>query len=461
MRLSIRIAYALCILFMLQPLMNSNAMGTALLERTTCASGHDEFVGPSQSIPSVPSTPGFALGFFASNCGYVSHVDSEIPLNAHEAASMYEDLRADIFLTRASLGLVTLASTVAIPAQTPELAPAQTSETIPAALYEATHFGIIDAVRYGMAEPSPDTGMYLSSDEFLFAGHPRYTIDGSPPLRTSDIRPYTLAATGGMYAGIMIGLHVYQMQTFWQQRSPTFNLIEDGTYAKGVDKFGHFFGGHLMCYYSTEVLQASGLSVESAHVWGTLLGMVYQTYVEIEDGYGSNWGFSPSDMYANAAGATYYLAQYYVPFLQNFTPKWIYTPASWIRESARAEGLTFIDDYSSSTFYMSCKVFNLLPASAQQWWPRWLNVAVGYAARGLDTPNSDTKIILALDYDLPELLPDFRATVGGTLGDVLNWCKQTFNYLKLPSPALEFGASGVTRFNLMYPFKFRVAGIQF
>lgn len=307
-------------------------------------------------------------------------------------------------------------------------------------------------------EPANDD---FAPEEFLFAGRPRYTIDGSPLLHVSDIKPLTLAATGGMYAGIMIGLHVYQMETFWQQRSPRFNLIEDGSYAKGVDKCGHFFGSNLMCYYSTEVLQASGLSVEAAHIWGTLMGMVYQSYVEIEDGYGSNWGFSPTDMYANAAGATYFLAQYYFPFLQNFTPKWIYTPAHWIGESARAEGMTFIDDYSSSTFYLSCKVYNLLPQSTQQWWPRWLNVAVGYAARGLDTPYSDAKVILALDYDLPELLPDFRTTVGGSLGDILNWCKQTFNYVKLPSPSLEFGASGMTRFNLLYPFKIRVAGICF
>jgi hypothetical protein len=66
-----------------------------------------------------------------------------------------------------------------------------------------------------------------------------------------------------------------------------------------------------------------------------------------------------------------------------------------------------------------------------------------------------------LDYDLPELLPDFRNTVGGTVGDVLNWCKQTLNFVKLPSPSIEFGASGMTRFNLLYPFKLRVAGVTF
>ena len=188
---------------------------------------------------------------------------------------------------------------------------------------------------------------------------------------------------------------------------------------------------------------------------------MYQTYVEIEDGYGSSWGFSPTDMYANVAGASYFLAQQYIPFLQNFRTKWIYTPAAWIGEHARLEGMTFIDDYSSSTFFLSCKVVNLLPESMQSSWPRWLGVALGYAARGIDTPYSDAKVVVALDYDLPELLPDFRQTVGGSLGDVLNWAKQTLNYIKLPSPAIEFGASGMTRVNLLYPFKLRIAGIAF
>ncbi len=298
-------------------------------------------------------------------------------------------------------------------------------------------------------------------DQYLYAGHVRYTVDGMPALRNSHINYLALGITSGVYLGIMVGLHIYQMNTFWADRSSRINILEDGSYAKGVDKFGHVFGATMMSYASTQVLQGSGVSVESSHIWGTLMGILYQTYVEIEDGYGRQWGFSPTDMYMNMVGATYYLSQYYIPALQNVTEKWIYTPAPWIHEQARASSETFIDDYSSSTFFYSFKMVNIFPDAIASHWPRWLNLAFGYAARGLDTPQEDTKLVFALDYDFPELFPDFRQTVGGALGDGLNWVIQTLNYIKFPSPAIEIGSHGMTRFNLLYPFKLSVGSLRF
>ena len=192
-----------------------------------------------------------------------------------------------------------------------------------------------------------------------------------------------------------------------------------------------------------------------------MMGLLYQTYVEIEDGYGSIWGFSPTDMYGNVAGASFYLLQFYVPALQNITQKWMYTPAQWINEIPRKEGQTFIDDYSSNTFFFSFKIHNLLPETWRRYWLPWLNVAVGYASRGLGTPQQDTKYILALDYDLPELLPDFKACIGGPVGNLLNWLTQSFNYFKFPSPAIEIGEHGLTRFNLLYPFKLSIGKVKF
>ena len=301
----------------------------------------------------------------------------------------------------------------------------------------------------------------LSPSEFSYAGHLRYTIDGSAPLRNSKLNSLTLGITSAAYVGLMVGLHFYQMNTFWADRSSVFTVREDGNYAKDVDKFGHFYGATMVSYFSTEVLQGSGASVESARIWGTLMGLLYQTYVEVEDGYGKNWGFSPTDMYGNVCGASWYLLQFYVPVLQNITEKWMYTPPNWIHESGRKEGQTFIDDYSSNTFYFSFKMHNLLPQSWRSSWPKWLCLAGGYAARGLDQPDEDRKLIIALDYDLPELLPDFSQTVGGTFGAVLNWFKQSFNYFKLPSPAIEIGEHGMTRFNLLYPFKLKIGSLRF
>lgn len=313
----------------------------------------------------------------------------------------------------------------------------------------------------------------LSSSEFSYAGHVRYIIDGSAPLRNNQLRPWTLATAGAVYAGMVWGLHVYQKQTLWNQRSERFHVAEDGDYAQWVDKLGHFYGGYLSAYLGAEVLQGAGVSYEPARIWGTLAGILYMGYIETEDGFATGWSFSPSDMYCNVAGATYHLLQSYIPVLQNFSPKWIYMPSNLIGERRRTvdyhtgkEADNFNDDYSSSTFILSAKVYNLLPDNMKSYWVPWLNIGLGYATRNLGwvDPNNylqDRKYIITLDYDLVELLPDFRQSVGGTFGDVLNWLKQSLNYFKLPSPALEIGEHGITRFNLLYPFKISLGGLKF
>jgi len=85
--------------------------------------------------------------------------------------------------------------------------------------------------------------------EFTWAGHQRYTIDGQPPLRESRINPYTLSAAGSIYVGIMVGLHLYQKATIWNERAE-FRVIEDGSYARGVDKLGHIYGAYVLSFYS-------------------------------------------------------------------------------------------------------------------------------------------------------------------------------------------------------------------
>ena len=70
-----------------------------------------------------------------------------------------------------------------------------------------------------------------------------------------------------------------------------------------------------------EVLVASGFGWNAANNWGAALGTAYSTYVEILDGFGESWGFSPSDWYADIAGCLFFAAQNFFPSLQNFTPK--------------------------------------------------------------------------------------------------------------------------------------------
>ena len=228
------------------------------------------------------------------------------------------------------------------------------------------------------------------------------------------------------------------------------------------DKAGHVFGAYITSTVFSEGMYASGFDKDWAVISGGAFGLALQTYIEIMDGYGVAWGFSWSDWYADVAGSAFYVAQEYIPFLQNFTPKFMYFPSDWTGDIGRDHAEVFIDDYSSHTFWLSMNVQNMLPESAKDYWPDWLELSVGYAARNLcdgylypcdpkqspfvtDGVYGRRKIILALDYNMVKLLPDGP--------NAWNWFKQTLNYIKFPSPAVEFDLEGAEpRFMLVYPF---------
>ncbi len=336
-------------------------------------------------------------------------------------------------------------------------------------IFEQINFLAINDDVIGENEPLEENAKNIKEDyerwsieEFLIAGERRYTLTGELPYKESHIKPLNFALFTGTYVTFMVAQHYLQMKTIWQEQGK-FHILEDGPYAMYSDKAGHFFGCYFTSYMMTEGFLQAGLSWDASTFWGAMMGLSYSTYVEILDGHAKDWGFSPSDFYANFAGFSMYLGQHYFPFLQNFTPKFQYVPARWHGEKSREPAYFFIDDYSSHTLWMSVNVYNLLPEQMQPYWPSWLELAFGYAVRGLcdkatreqglcEPRKSDKwvddyyfgspRYVIALDYNLIRLLPD-----GGNLW---NWFRQTLNYIKLPSPAIEFGPN--TKFYIVYPF---------
>ena len=295
----------------------------------------------------------------------------------------------------------------------------------------------------------------------------RYTVTGEMPNIKTDIKPLNLGIVLGSLTTIFILQHQAQANTIWKEKT-SFRIHEDGRYAIYADKPGHVIGSYYTANTLTDALIMSGVDWESSVITSGILGLAYMTYIEILDGYGQNFGFSPTDMYANIFGAGLYVAQYYSPFLQNITPKYTYFPSNWFGERKRQPHDFFIDDYSSQTLWLTFNMHNLLPVSVAEYWPDWLDVSLGYAARNLTNaydpenlyyhdPNvtfkdkeveGDPKFIISLDYNLVKLLPD-----GGFFW---NWVKQTLNFFKFPAPALEIGYDGKSRFSLIYPFPMKL-----
>jgi len=310
-------------------------------------------------------------------------------------------------------------------------------------------------------ENSNDISELVPLSQFTYAGQRRYTMDGSIPRLNTKIKLVTTSIIGGIYLGTLIWLHIHQQNAWWSGQRGNFHFEEDWVSALQVDKAGHSYGGYMMSYAVSEGLMASGFSWDEATLLGGGFGLAYQTYVETEDGFARDWGFSPSDWYFDAIGPIFFVAQHYVPALQNITPKWQYVPSEWTGEPIINRPRTFIDDYNSSTFWWSLNVYNTLPDNLKKYWLPWLNIAVGYGADAIDAkinPNgppdqlSQRRYVIGLDYNLVELLPS-----GGSFW---NWLRQSLNFLKLPSPALEFTQSG-TKFKLLYPFRLNLGSFKF
>jgi hypothetical protein len=290
-----------------------------------------------------------------------------------------------------------------------------------------------------------DTSEWIPWEQFQYAGVRQYIMDGSQPRRTTKLRPTPAIIAGSASAAIVAGLQIYQGIVYWADRA-TFRIIDDGDLELYTDKVGHFMAGYIASKIAKDMMLTAGYGWDMAVLCGSLMGLGYQFYVEVMDGFGRNWGFSPSDMWFNILGAGFHAAQHYVPLLQNIQPKGQFYPPQWFGYEPRPNSSSLFDDYSSWTMWLSVNVHNLLPAEMQRWYPPWLNLAVGYAARNIDRPDADRKIILALDYNLEKLLPtDDNAPFW-------NWFRQYLNMLKLPSPAVEFSFTRPPRFYLLYPF---------
>ena len=176
---------------------------------------------------------------------------------------------------------------------------------------------------------------------------------------TSRVDAGRLALFGGVAVGTVTAIHFYQQQAWWQGSRGEFWFVNDWGYSRGVDKLGHMYGAYLGTYLSSYALQWCGLSERKSLLYGAITAMAFEFFIEIEDGFHNNYGFSAGDCFADVAGATLPLAQYRFPVLQNFNLKWSYWPSEGYLEDVRAgQARAFIDDYEGQAYWLA---IDLLP----------------------------------------------------------------------------------------------------
>jgi len=243
----------------------------------------------------------------------------------------------------------------------------------------------------------------------------------------------------GLVTGVTIGagiwLHNYQKNAWWSGQRRSFHFHPDWDYAMWADKTGHLFDGAFIHNLYRGAFEWSGFSPTAAMWMGTAFSIAYMTDIEIEDGFATDWGFSWGDELANILGAMYPVAQNYWSPLRELNLKWSYFPSPQLREGNKQGA--FIDDYNGQTVWLSIGIHNFLPKPAKRYWPKFLNLAIGYGVKNYQDYSKRYKnFYVAFDYDLRKIIPG--------QSKFMLWFKDVVNHFRIfPAPGIRINNKGI------------------
>lgn len=263
------------------------------------------------------------------------------------------------------------------------------------------------------------------------------------------------ALAGTAYLGGMTGLYYLWYKDYDQSK---FHTINDNKAWLQVDKVGHSFSTYQMGRVAYTAFRWAGLE-EKKSVWiGGAYGFVFLTTVEVFDGLSTNWGFSWGDVLANAAGTGLFIGQQLGWKEQRIQLKFSYSPSKYAQYNPDLLGSNhterFLKDYNAQTYWLSINPQSF--SSSRKIFPKWLNIAVGYGAKGMTGTyynpeevdgmaipsfNRTRQFYLSLDLDLTKIK---------TRSEFLRLVLKVANMVKIPFPTLEYNTEDGIEFHAIY-----------
>ena len=284
---------------------------------------------------------------------------------------------------------------------------------------------------------------------------------------------YALGISAATYTGFSIGLY-----HAWYKQYPQsgFHFFDDGGEWNNMDKIGHVYTSYfqgVLCYKGA---RWTGLSENNSILTGVICGSLFQTTIEVMDGFSEEWGFSLYDVGANVAGiSAFALQQKYwkeqrISFKVSSIPidypmtTVVGSMGSEMTLNERANDLfgssfaeKFLKDYNAQVYWASVNLHSFLPEGNK--WPDWLNLAFGYGADNLYGGYKNEWVVddelFVLDEDVYPRIHQFYVGFDLDLSRIktknhfLKGVLSMFNIFKMPSPALELNSRGELTFHIL------------
>lgn len=264
------------------------------------------------------------------------------------------------------------------------------------------------------------------------------------PATVNSKRLISVASIGGVaYVGGMAGL--YQL---WYKDYPaeSFHFFNDNGEWLQMDKCGHAFSTYQIGLWGIDALKWTGLERKKAIWYGAGYAYLFQTTIEVFDGFSSGWGFSKGDMLANTIGAGMLVSQELLWDEQRFRIKFSYHASPYANERPNILGDSpaqrLFKDYNGQTYWLNCNIACWLKRDTK--FPPWLTFAFGYGANGMTGGSSNPEIINGLPVNHYEryrqfyFAPDIDLTKIKTKSKTLKTIFNVVGILKVPLPTLEY-----------------------
>lgn len=294
--------------------------------------------------------------------------------------------------------------------------------------------------------------LWYCSSQFSFA-----RSDGKPIDSLHHTKSMLFKASGlttAYYAGSLFVLS----KTWYKDREKVpFHFYNDSKGYLQVDKLGHTFGAYIYSYLGFGFLSNYGLSRKDALIYGSSLGLLLQTPIEIMDGIYEGYGFSWGDMAANAMGSVLVAGQELLFKEQVIKYKFSYWESVYAEKANGFLGTNpfnrIFNDYNGHTYWLSCPINKIVPNKIT---PDWLNVAVGYGANGMYgefaniSEYNGVAIPHATRYRQYLLSLDVDWTRIQTSSDFLKIILKALTFIKFPFPAIEYNTQGKLKGYYLY-----------
>lgn len=261
--------------------------------------------------------------------------------------------------------------------------------------------------------------------------------------RLAGVISSEIALAAGSYIGLQQVWYKDVTKSKWHS-------FDDFREWQQMDKAGHAYTSYTLGQVGYDMLHWSGVNRNTSIAVGGSLGFVYLLGFEILDAQALEWGFSWSDVGANAFGAALFMGQQWLWDEQRFKLKFSAhgTTYAQYRPNILGDGFftQMLKDYNGQTYWLSCNIHSFIKKETR--FPKWINLAVGYGATGMTGGRTNPEVYnggtffanryrqfyLSLDVDFTKI-PVKKP-----------WLKSLFkvlNMIKVPFPALEFNKYGV------------------